>query len=107
MPDSIEALYLQLSVVCPACMSPVPINGLTEALPCPRCSDTVTYPAAEWVSFFDVETLADERLGGSDDGTGSASPVMFACMSWAGPLKVDGASRSIACTYYRGPRATQ
>lgn len=65
MTTSTHGFCVELSLACPACRNPVPVNGLTEALPCRRCGELVTVPLEVWKAFFDsenvMEVLALER----------------------------------------------
>ena len=52
-------LFFSLSVTCNKCRGAVPVNGFTEALPCPGCGQPVDVPAGWWMDFFDEETRTE------------------------------------------------
>lgn len=68
MSTALEGFYLTLSVTCRKCRTSVPINGLTEALPCPHCAADVEVSVDNWMSLFDADTVTEVR--GMEPGMG-------------------------------------
>jgi DNA-directed RNA polymerase subunit RPC12/RpoP len=59
MSTRIEGFCIELSLTCPRCLQPVPVNGLTESVACPHCSTVSTLKPEQWTDVFDPETLAE------------------------------------------------
>jgi hypothetical protein len=57
----LEGYLLSLSITCPKCRGPMPVNGFAEALACPGCGADRALPVDWWVSLFDRDTLHSVR----------------------------------------------
>lgn len=80
--------------------------GASGPLTCPECAGTLSFdpspptlnkpfPSTRWV----IGADADSAKGGGPGGATGGKPVVMACMSCGGALRVDGSSRLVACEY--------
>ena len=91
---------------CPGCQAALPVPLLTEGaaaggIACPQCSAAVAVRAAD---AFAREIVPEAVLLVGEGGDGRAlvpasAPVVFACMSCSGALRVDGTARVVSCQY--------
>ena len=106
--SAFESYYFTLSITCRKCRNSLPVNGLTESLPCPHCLQEVEVPLDTWLSLFDAETVAsvrDMELGRATEmsllGTNQASgtlgnllPRCGACKEETDVRRLDGLARA-------------
>lgn len=65
---------LEMSVKCPRCQSPVPVNGPWTDLGCPDCGDRISLSPDNWVDL--LEDVRNEIAYNMEPGTGSESTIM-------------------------------